>query len=155
VDSRTILDQNGADKLLGKGDMLFLQPGTSKLVRAQGTFISDEEINRVVEYCKEQLHPDFSHDLIRMQQEGGDGPSGGAKDPLYDEAVRIVLESQRGSVSLLQRRLQIGYSRAARLVDYMAEDGLLGSYKGSQAREVLYTLDEWVEKVAAQGESES
>ncbi|HUV40050.1 MAG TPA: DNA translocase FtsK, partial [Planctomycetota bacterium] len=151
VDSRTILDQNGADKLLGRGDMLFLQPGTSKLVRAQGTYVSDDEIRNVVEFVKEQLRPDFSRDLVRMQD--GDEPTGGSKDPLYDEAVRVVLESQRGSVSLLQRRLEIGYSRAARLIDFMAEDGIVGTYKGSQAREVLYTLDEWVERLASKGES--
>jgi S-DNA-T family DNA segregation ATPase FtsK/SpoIIIE len=154
VDSRTILDQNGADKLLGKGDMLFLQPGTSKLVRAQGTFVGDEEIARVVDFSKEQLRPDFSKELVKIQK-GADEPTGGSKDPLYDEAVRIVLESQRGSVSLLQRKLEIGYSRAARLVDYMAEDGIVGAYKGSQAREVLYTVDEWVERLAQQGEQES
>jgi S-DNA-T family DNA segregation ATPase FtsK/SpoIIIE len=151
VDSRTILDQNGADKLLGGGDMLFLQPGTSKLIRAQGTYVSDEEIHRVVEFAKQQLKCDFSRDLVQMQEEGG--PTGGSKDPLYDEAVRVVLESQRGSVSLLQRKLEIGYSRAARLIDFMAEDGIVGTYKGSQAREVLYTFEQWEERLASQGES--
>jgi len=151
VDSRTILDQNGADKLLGRGDMLFLQPGTSKLVRAQGTYVSDDEIRTVVEFVKEQLRPDFSKELVKIHK--GGGPTGASKDPLYDEAVRVVLESQRGSVSLLQRKLEIGYSRAARLVDFMAEDGIVGGYKGSQAREVLYTMDEWVERLASQGEA--
>ncbi|KPJ51767.1 MAG: hypothetical protein AMS16_07420, partial [Planctomycetes bacterium DG_58] len=151
VDSRTILDQNGAEKLLGSGDMLFLLPGTSKLIRAQGTFVSEEEIARVVAFVKGQLSPDFSRDLVRMQT--GDQPTGGSKDPLYDDAVRVVLETQRGSVSLLQRKLEIGYSRAARLIDFMAEDGIVGAYKGSQAREVLYTLEEWVERLASQGES--
>ncbi|HUW57138.1 MAG TPA: DNA translocase FtsK 4TM domain-containing protein [Planctomycetota bacterium] len=151
VDSRTILDQNGADKLLGSGDMLFLQPGTSKLIRAQGTYISEEEIARVGEFVRAQRHPDFSRELVKMQK--GEGPAGGSRDPLYDDAVRVVLESQRGSVSLLQRKLEIGYSRAARLVDFMAEDGIVGSYKGSQAREVLYTLEEWEERLASQGES--
>jgi len=151
VDSRTILDQNGADKLLGAGDMLFLQPGTSKLIRAQGTYVSDEEIRRVVEFAKAQLRPDFSRELVQMQ-EGGEAFEG-SKDPLYEDAVRIVLENQRGSVSLLQRKLEIGYSRAARLIDFMAEEGLVGSYKGSQAREVLLTLEEWEERLASQGES--
>jgi S-DNA-T family DNA segregation ATPase FtsK/SpoIIIE len=141
VDSRTILDQNGAEKLLGKGDMLFLPPGTSKLERVQGTFVSDEEVNRIVEFLKERTLPEFSPELKKVQtsQKNSDA----VKDELYDEAIRIILESQRGSVSLLQRRLEIGYSRAARLIDLMAEDGFVGEYKGSQAREVYITLDEW------------
>ena len=151
VDSRTILDQNGADKLLGSGDMLFLQPGTSKLIRAQGTYVSDDEIRRVVEFTKAQLRPDFSKELVQMQEGGVEFE--GSKDPLYEDAVRIVLESQRGSVSLLQRKLEIGYSRAARLIDFMAEEGLVGTYKGSQAREVLLTLEEWEERLASKGES--
>ena len=153
VDSRTILDQNGADKLLGSGDMLFLQPGTSKLIRAQGTYISDPELQRVVEFAKEQRKPDFSRELVTIQ-EGGE-PTKGSEDPLYDEAIRIVIESQRGSVSLLQRKLEIGYSRAARLVDFMAADGIVGTYKGSQAREVLFTPEQWEERMAAKGEPSS
>ncbi len=153
VDSRTILDQNGADKLLGSGDMLFLQPGTSKLIRAQGTYISDNEIQRVVDFAKGQSKPDFSKELVSIQ-EGGE-PTKGSEDPLYDEAIRIVIESQRGSVSLLQRKLEIGYSRAARLVDFMAADGILGSYKGSQAREVMFTPEQWEERMAAKGEPSS
>ena len=153
VDSRTILDQNGADKLLGSGDMLFLQPGTSKLIRAQGTYISDAEIGRVVEFTKEQRKPDFSRELVSLQE--GGGPTKGSEDPLYDPACAIVVESQRGSVSLLQRKLEIGYSRAARLIDFMAEDGIVGTYKGSQAREVLFTPEQWEERMAAKGESSS
>ena len=141
VDSRTILDQNGAEKLLGKGDMLFLPQGTSKLARVQGTYVSDAEINRVVDYLKQISLPEFSPELKVWQ--GSLKRNDDAKDELYEEAVRIVLETQRGSVSLLQRRLEIGYSRAARLVDLMAEDGIVGEYKGSQAREVFVELDEW------------
>ncbi|MDR4505802.1 MAG: DNA translocase FtsK [Candidatus Scalindua sp.] len=141
VDSRTILDQNGAEKLLGRGDMLFLPPGTSKLERVQGTFVSEEEVNRIVEFLKERAHPEFSPELKNVQ--GTLKKSDSVKDDLYDEAIRIILESQRGSVSLLQRRLEIGYSRAARLIDLMAEDGFVGEYKGSQAREVYITLDDW------------
>ena len=144
VDSRTILDQNGAEKLLGRGDMLFLPPGTSKLERVQGTYVSEEEVNRVVEYLRGIAQPEFSPELKKWQ--GGLKKSDAAKDELYEEAVRIVLESQRGSVSLLQRRLEIGYSRAARLIDIMAEDGFVGEYKGSQAREVFITLDQWEEQ---------
>jgi S-DNA-T family DNA segregation ATPase FtsK/SpoIIIE len=141
VDSRTILDQNGAEKLLGKGDMLFLPPGTSKLSRVQGAYVSDDEINRVVDYLKQMSLPEFSPELKIWQ--GSLKESNTVKDELYEEAVRIILETQRGSVSLLQRRLEIGYSRAARLIDLMAEDGIVGEYKGSQAREVFVTLDEW------------
>jgi len=141
VDSRTILDQNGADKLLGQGDMLYLAPRTSNLLRAQGAFVADAEVKRVVDYLKSKHQPVFSAELLRAPGESGQDPS--ERDDLYEQAVRIVLASQRGSVSLLQRHLEIGYTRAARLVDMMAEEGLVGKYKGSQAREVLLTLEEW------------
>ena len=141
VDSRTILDQNGAEKLLGRGDMLFLPPGTSKLTRVQGTYVSEDEVKKVVSYLKQVALPEFSPELKMWQ--GSLGGKNAEKDKLYDEAVKIILETQRGSVSLLQRRLEIGYSRAARLIDLMAEDGIIGEYKGSQAREVFVTLDEW------------
>lgn len=141
IDSRTILDQNGAEKLLGAGDLLFLPPGTSKLVRAQSAFVSDDEVNNVVNYLKERSAPDYSPDLKAWK--GSTGSNSEPQDELYSDAVRVVLESQRGSVSLVQRRLGIGYSRAARLVELMGEDGIIGEYKGSQAREVFYTLEEW------------
>jgi len=141
VDSRTILDQNGAEKLLGSGDMLFLPPGTSKLVRVQGAYVSDEEVKNVVEYLKGHSAPQFNPELKGWK--GTSEKDDSVRDELYNEAVRIVLETQRGSVSLLQRRLGIGYSRAAKLIDLMAEDGIVGEYKGSQAREVFLTLEEW------------
>jgi len=148
VDSRTILDRNGADKLLGCGDLLFLSPGTSNLIRAQGTYVSDEEIHGVVEFIKRQRGQDFSLNLDGFVPagdgeggEGGDGLGGG--DELYEQACRIVLASQRGSVSLLQRKLEIGYTRAARLIDLMAAEGIVGDYKGSKAREVVMGLDDW------------
>jgi len=148
VDSRTILDRNGAEALLGQGDMLFLPPGTSRLIRGQGTFVSDEEIGRVVEFLKAQAQPEFSDELVQVGSKGG--RSAQEADELYNDAVRIILETGRGSLSLLQRRLEIGYSRAARLIDLMAEDGIVGAYKGSQAREVLVTLEEWEERLASQ-----
>jgi S-DNA-T family DNA segregation ATPase FtsK/SpoIIIE len=141
VDSRTILDQNGAEKLLGSGDMLFLPPGTSKLVRVQGAYVSDEEVRAIVDYLKGCAAPKFNPELKSWK--GASDKENNAKDDLYNEAVRIILETQRGSVSLLQRRLEIGYSRAAKLIDMMAEDGIVGEYKGSQAREVFLTLEEW------------
>jgi S-DNA-T family DNA segregation ATPase FtsK/SpoIIIE len=140
VDSRTILDRNGAECLLGRGDMLMLPPGSGRLVRAQGAYLSAEEIARVVGFLEEQGPPQFRAELRDYHAAAANGEQ---SDELYEEAVRVVLESQRGSVSLLQRRLSVGYSRAARLIDMMAEAGLVGAYKGSQAREVLLTLDEW------------
>ena len=147
VDSRTILDRNGAEKLLGCGDMLFLAPGSSNLIRAQGTFMSDEEIHRLVDFVKRQRSPDFSLNLdgcvASDGEEGGEEGTGYGSDDLYETACRIVLASGRGSVSLLQRKLEIGYTRAARLIDMMAAEGIVGDYKGSKAREVVMALDDW------------
>jgi S-DNA-T family DNA segregation ATPase FtsK/SpoIIIE len=140
VDSRTILDRNGAEVLMGRGDLLMLPPGSSRLVRAQGTYMSEDEVRRIVDFLSEQGGPQFKAELREYHAAVG---TDSGSDDLYDQAVRIVLETQRGSVSLLQRRLSIGYSRAARLVDMMAEAGIVGSYKGSQAREVMFTLDQW------------
>lgn len=142
MDSRIVLDQNGAESLLGQGDMLFLKPGTSDLVRAQGTFLEDAEIHKVIKFLKEVASPSFHPELVQMNAFTG---SDTERDELFDDAVRIILESKRGSVSLLQRRLTVGYSRASRLIDQMAAAGLVGEYKGSQAREVLLTLAEYDE----------
>mgnify|MGYP002069155021 CR=1 FL=1 len=126
---------------MGQGDMLFLPPGSSKLVRAQGTFVDDDELRAVVKHSRAQRAPEFHPELVRMPGEGGNG--GGERDELFDQAVEIILATGRGSVSLLQRRLTVGYGRASRLVDQMYEAGIVGEYKGSQAREVLITPDEW------------
>ncbi len=141
-ESRIVLDQNGAEVLLGRGDMLFLQPGSSSLVRSQGTYVDDSEIQQVVAAIRATGEPEYNTELVRM----GSSPSGetsGEKDDMFDQAVEIVLQQQRGSVSLLQRRLQVGYTRASRIIDQMAEAGILGDYKGSQARECLMTLEDW------------
>ena len=140
VESRIILDRNGAELLLGRGDMLLLPPGTSRLVRAQGSFIPDDDVRQLVSYLETQGPPLFRADLRDYHARQEDGAS---SDDLYQDAVRIILESQRGSVSLLQRRLAVGYSRAARLIDMMAEAGLVGPHRGSQARQVYMTLEEW------------
>jgi len=156
VDSRTILDRNGAEKLLGKGDMLYLPPGTSEVERVQGTFISDKEIRDVVEAAKKEAEPRFNAELTRFGVEGAADSSD--QDELYDKAVEIVLGSQRGSVTLLQRQLQIGYTRASRLMELMHEQGLVGPFKGSKAREVYYTLEEFQkarERAAAQAGGEA
>ncbi len=150
MDSRIILDQNGAETLLGEGDMLFLKPGTSDLSRAQGTFLEDSEVRRIVKHLKEIAEPQFHPELTRMKKVDS---SEMGKDDLFDEAVRVVLETKRGSVSLLQRRLSIGYARASRIIEMMAASGILGEYKGSQAREVLVTLEEW-EQICAERDAE-
>src|SRR5437870_1877819 len=145
-DSRVVLDEMGADKLLGKGDMLFLQPGTSTLIRSQGTYLSDDEISRVVDYLK--CDPCYAQELIQIAssaKEGGGGflESLRARDEVYEPAIEVIIREGRGSVSLLQRALGIGYGRAARLIDYMAEDGIVGPYNGSNARDVLFTPEQW------------
>jgi S-DNA-T family DNA segregation ATPase FtsK/SpoIIIE len=151
VDSRTILDRNGAEKLLGRGDMLFLPPGTSGLVRGQGGYVSDEEIRAVTEYLSTQAKPRFSEELRQVQTV--EAANFAAEDDLYIDACRVVMTSQRGSVSLLQRKLGIGYGRAARLIDMMAEQGLLGEYKGSQPRECQLSLEEWEAQLQALSEA--
>lgn len=126
---------------MGQGDMLFLPPGQSKLVRAQGTMVEEHELRKVLEFVKRRGRPDYHPELVRLQR--AEQSSSGERDELFDEAVEIILASRRGSVSLLQRRLTIGYSRASRLIDQMADAGIVGEYKGSQAREVLMTEEEW------------
>jgi len=157
-DSRVVLDEMGADKLLGNGDMLFLVPGTSHIVRAQGTYVSDAEVNRVCGYL-EQYPVEFSKELIGLPIGGGPGGKdrGAAlkeRDDLYEPAIEVIIREGRGSCSLLQRALGIGYGRAARLIDFMAEDGIVGEFKSGSAREVLYSWDEWeAMKNGGQGEA--
>jgi S-DNA-T family DNA segregation ATPase FtsK/SpoIIIE len=148
ADSAVVLDEKGADKLLGKGDMLFLQPGTSTIVRAQGAFVDDREIERVVG-ALEVHEPNFESELLNLKAKAADGSGGDLgeklreRDPLYEQAIEIVIREQRGSTSLLQRAMGIGYGRASRLIDFMAEDGIVGAYNGSNARDVLVTPEEW------------
>jgi S-DNA-T family DNA segregation ATPase FtsK/SpoIIIE len=141
MDSRIVLDQNGAEVLMGEGDMLFLPPGSAKLVRAQGTYIEDDELRAVIKDLAAKARPEFHHELQRLKPTGEDDSD--ARDPLFDDAVGIIVQTKRGSVSLLQRRLEVGYSRASRLIDQMAAAGIVGEYKGSQAREVLISEKEW------------
>jgi S-DNA-T family DNA segregation ATPase FtsK/SpoIIIE len=146
TDSRVVLDEMGADKLLGNGDMLFLWPGTSMLLRGQGTYVSDDEINAVVAHVG-TTEQQFVTELVQLKAKDAAGEAGGNKlpqrDDLYESAVDVVVRERRGSVSLLQRALGIGYGRAARLIDYMAEDGIVGPYNGSNAREVVLTPEQW------------
>jgi S-DNA-T family DNA segregation ATPase FtsK/SpoIIIE len=143
-DSRVVLDEMGAEKLLGNGDMLFLIPGTSHLVRAQGTYVSDAEVNRVCEYLL-RYPVEFSRELVQRQVNGTGKDSNSLKDrdDLYEAAIEVVIREGRGSCSLLQRAMGIGYGRASRMIDFMAEDGIVGEYKSGSAREVLYTWEEW------------
>ncbi|HYO08854.1 MAG TPA: DNA translocase FtsK [Tepidisphaeraceae bacterium] len=153
MDSRIVLDQNGADLLLGHGDMLFLPPGASKPTRAQGTFIDDKEVRDSVKAVRAMAEAQYEPELVQIKASGTVDEEA-AKDDLFDDAVRVVLETKRGSVSLLQRRLTIGYSRASRLIEAMAAAGIVGSYKGSQAREAQITIEEW-EAMKAQMQQDS
>ena len=151
MDSRIVLDQKGAELLLGQGDMLFLSPRSSELIRAQGTLVEDMEIRKVVRFLKNIASPSFERQLVQIRSTDAepiseeDRLSERERDPLFVEAVRIVVESQRGSVSLLQRRLAIGYTRASRLIDQIGKAGIIGEHKGSVAREVLLSPEEWEE----------
>jgi S-DNA-T family DNA segregation ATPase FtsK/SpoIIIE len=142
MDSRIVLDQNGAEVLLGQGDMLFLPPGASKPMRGQGTYIDDKEIRDSVKLLKTLAEAQYEPELVQIKGIGTVDEEA-AKDELFDQAVRVVLETKRGSVSLLQRRLTIGYSRASRLIEAMASAGIVGDYKGSQAREANITVEQW------------
>lgn len=144
VDSRTVLDGNGADKLLGRGDMLFLRPEDSKLTRAQGAFVKDKEIEKVVEFIKAQAEPVYDDSIGKEQQKAGGASGSGERDELFDEAVRIIMESNQASVSILQRRMRLGYNRAGRIIDMMHDEGLVGPYEGSKPRKILVDRESWL-----------
>ncbi len=157
MDSRIVLDQKGGELLLGQGDMLHLSPSSHELSRAQGTLVDDKEIRKVVKFLKEIAAPSFERSLMQVRggmdsdeervflSENNSSASlqAAEEDPMFDRAVEIVLETKRGSVSLLQRRLAIGYTRASRLIDLMGIAGILSDHKGSVARDVLISIDEW------------
>jgi S-DNA-T family DNA segregation ATPase FtsK/SpoIIIE len=154
VDSRTVLDVMGAEHLLGKGDMLFLPPGSSRLIRVHGAFVTETETNRVVEFWKDQARPDYDQTFLiapPSDEESGDeaGELDGVEDAMYQDAVRVVLELGKASTSTLQRRLRLGYGRAARILDMMQREGIIGPPDGSKPREVL-KRPEWLEEVEAQ-----
>ncbi|MEM9064397.1 MAG: DNA translocase FtsK [Planctomycetota bacterium] len=156
MDSRIVLDQKGGELLLGQGDMLFLSPSSHKLSRAQGTLVDDAEIRKVARFMRDVAGPTFERQLVQLRSDGSDEEriaasennssaslAAAQEDPMFDRAVEIVLETKRGSVSLLQRRLAIGYTRASRLIDLMGIAGIIGEHKGSVAREVQITPEEW------------
>ncbi len=158
VDSRTILDAQGAEALLGKGDMLFLPPGSARLHRVHGAFVSEKEIAAVVEFWSRQGEPQLNDSFLKPppeaaeeaefepDEDGGAGGGGDSDDPMYEDAVRVVLEYGKASTSLLQRRLRIGYGRAAHLIDLMYNDGIVGPADGPKPREVLKRPD-WLREV--------
>jgi len=146
IDSRTILDQGGAEQLLGHGDMLYMPPGTSLPVRVHGAFVSDEEVHRLVDAWKQRGEPDYIQDILDgaddgagsgFDTSGGMGGGDSEEDALYDEAVRFVTESRRASISAVQRKLKIGYNRAARMIETMEMAGVVTSMNTNGSREVI------------------
>lgn len=160
IDSRTILDSAGAEKLLGRGDMLFDPLGASKPRRLQGCFVSEEEVERVVDFVKKSAQADYDDNVmdeierqaVMGKQKGGAQPAGdeegGDADAMLDDAIKVVVEAGQASTSLLQRRLKLGYSRAARIIDQMEERGVVGPYEGSKPRKVLITKEQLMEQEA-------
>jgi S-DNA-T family DNA segregation ATPase FtsK/SpoIIIE len=151
VDSRTIIDTKGAETLIGRGDMLFSPPGSSKLVRAQGAMVSDEEITAIIEFLKRngppayvqevQAHIDQDASEDEDEKEEDDDAEMGDDDELYRQAMEVLRATRRASTSMLQRRLRIGYNRAARIMELMEEKGIVGPENGAQPREILADLD--------------
>ncbi|CAG0942677.1 partial DNA translocase SpoIIIE, partial [Candidatus Brocadiaceae bacterium] len=149
IDSRTILDINGADQLLGRGDMLFHPTGMPKPIRLQNAFISTDEVERIISFIAKQEGYPKPYPLPSVSEK----KAGGAKefiedrDPMFEEAARVIVRTQQGSVSLLQRRLKLGYSRAARIVDQLEEAGIVGPNDGSKARQVIVENEEQLETI--------
>jgi S-DNA-T family DNA segregation ATPase FtsK/SpoIIIE len=149
IDSRTILDSKGAEALLGRGDMLFLPPGTARMVRLHGPFVTEEEIEKVVNEWKSQAKPRYEINYLATPEgelEEGQEDAPGLDDPMYEDAIRCVLEMGKASTSTLQRRLRLGYGRAARIIDAMEKDGIVGPADGSRPRDILKAPD-WLREV--------
>ena len=153
VDSRTVLDTMGAEHLLGKGDMLFLPPGSSRLTRVHGAFVTESEITKVVDFWKAQATPEYDQSYLLTppseDEEGETEVVDGEQDPMYEDAVRVVVEMGKASTSTLQRRLRLGYGRAARILDMMQRDGIIGPPDGSRPRDVLKRPD-WLREAQDQ-----
>ena len=157
VDSRTILDGSGAEKLLGMGDMLFMPVGAPKPTRIQGTFVRDEEISRVLDFIKQSGTVQYDEAMIEAMEkhaiQDGKKGSGGADsdedpdtDPMFKQAVEVVIDAGQASTSLLQRRCKLGYARAARIMDEMEQKGIIGPYEGAKPRAVLISRQQWIEQ---------
>jgi S-DNA-T family DNA segregation ATPase FtsK/SpoIIIE len=136
ADSRVILDSMGAERLLGMGDLLFLPPGTSRLKRIHGPYVSDEEVNRVVEFLRSQAQPDYEPGITELREQEEGIAENGEKDEKYADAMELVAETRNASISMLQRRLRVGYNRAARMIETMEKEGLIGPSDGIKPREV-------------------
>ena len=146
VDSRTILDAMGADKLLGKGDMLYLPPGSAKLIRAQGVLITDQEIQQIVDFIKGQGKPSYEVEIHQQLQKpvastDSDGEGSDEDEDLIEQCIEVIRSEQKASVSLMQRRLRLGYTRAARIMDELESRGIVGPSKGAEPRDILIDLD--------------
>ncbi|MDD5574380.1 MAG: DNA translocase FtsK, partial [Candidatus Omnitrophica bacterium] len=145
---RTVLDMNGADKLLGRGDLLFLEPGQAKPIRAQSSYVKDAEIGKVLEFIKKQAQPVYDETILKVQDQAQMAGSM-EKDELYETAAKLVIETGQASVSIIQRRLRLGYTRAARLIDMMEQEGLVGPYVGSKPRDILIDREQWLKEQMA------
>ena len=165
IDSRTILDSGGAEKLLGNGDMLFLPVGAPKPVRIQGTYVTDEEISAVLNFIKATSSAQYDEEMIAEMERravaekgshdsGDDSDGGSAHDPMFDQAVECVIDAGQASTSLLQRRCKLGYARAARIMDQMEQEGIIGPYEGAKPRSVLVTCAQWQERKLGAPEEE-
>src|SRR5262249_9590869 len=148
VDSRTIIDSNGAESLLGQGDMLFLPPGTARLVRVHGSFVNEVEVKAITDHTRKQAEPQYNEQVPGSDEECADGGGfGGERDELYDEALAIVTDMGRASTSVLQRRLSIGYGRAAKILDMRERQVFIGPAEGSKPRKVLQGAYEFRERL--------
>jgi S-DNA-T family DNA segregation ATPase FtsK/SpoIIIE len=136
VDSRTILDSIGSERLLGDGDMLYLPPGTARLSRVHGAYVSDQEIRKVMEFINQQAKPHYRLDVFEAKKEIDGGNGDDEYDEMYDQAVELVTDTQQASISMIQRRLRVGYNRAARMIEQMERDGVVGPADGAKPREV-------------------
>jgi len=147
IDSRTILDMGGAEKLLGKGDSLFYPVGEAKPLRVQGAFVSEKEIERLVNFIKDQVPVNFNDEIIKEIEHSVEIDEDADVDELLKDAIEIVVQSGQASILMLQRRLKIGYSRAARLIDQMEERRIIGGYEGSKPRKVLISKEDLDETI--------
>ena len=153
TDSRTIIDMNGAEKLLGKGDMLFFPQGIPKPVRVQGAFVSDQEVSDVVDFIKEEMgEVEYSERIQQQVQSGGGGEGGigggGNQDELFAEAGQLIIETEKASIGMLQRKFRIGFNRAARIMDQLADAGVVGPEEGTKPRKIIMTLAEFDELIS-------
>jgi len=150
VDSRTVLDFMGAEKLIGRGDLLFIKPGVLKPIRAQGNYLHDEDLDSLVNFMKKQGRPEYNQQILELQRKQRITLE---KDELLDEAVKVIVEADQASASILQRRLRVGYTRAARLLDLMEQEGIVGPFQGSKARSILIDRNEYLKRLQEEKDS--